>query len=102
MADKDVAGLLTALAGSPRLSGARVVCTAAGAGRALAPAALAETWRAIVGGRPVTAPDPEAALETALGRGDGPVIVAGSLYLVGAVRALLVDDPELRDPPEAP
>jgi hypothetical protein len=24
--------------------------------------------------------------------------VAGSLYLVGAVRAHLVDDPELRDP----
>ena len=28
----------------------------------------------------------------------GPVVVAGSLYLVGAARALLVDDPELRDP----
>jgi hypothetical protein len=28
------------------------------------------------------------------------VIVAGSLYLVGAVRARLVDDPLLRDPIE--
>jgi hypothetical protein len=28
----------------------------------------------------------------------GPVVVAGSLYLVGAVRARLVDDPLLRDP----
>jgi hypothetical protein len=25
-------------------------------------------------------------------------VVAGSLYLVGAIRALLVDDPDLRDP----
>ena len=35
--------------------------------------------------------------------GSGPVLVAGSLYLVGAVRAHLVDDPALRDPePEDP
>jgi hypothetical protein len=25
-------------------------------------------------------------------------VVAGSLYLVGAIRARLVDDPQLRDP----
>ena len=30
--------------------------------------------------------------------GRGPIVVAGSLYLVGAVRAHLVDDPALRDP----
>ncbi len=30
--------------------------------------------------------------------GRGPVVVAGSLYLVGAARARLVDDPALRDP----
>ena len=32
-----------------------------------------------------------------------PVVVAGSLYLVGEVRGALVDDPALRDPdpPEA-
>jgi len=43
---------------------------------------------------------PESALERALGdRVDrpGPILVAGSLYLVGAVRARLVDDPALRD-----
>ena len=28
----------------------------------------------------------------------GPIVVAGSLYLVGAIRAVLVDDPDLRDP----
>jgi folylpolyglutamate synthase/dihydropteroate synthase len=33
----------------------------------------------------------------------GPIVVAGSLYLVGEVRGALVDDPALRDPdpPEA-
>jgi folylpolyglutamate synthase/dihydropteroate synthase len=45
-----------------------------------------------------TAPDPEAALHRALEGAPGPVVVAGSLYLVGAVRARLVDDPLLRDP----
>ncbi len=42
--------------------------------------------------------EPAAALESALRGADGPVIVAGSLYLVGLVRGLLVDDPLLRDP----
>ena len=42
--------------------------------------------------------DPDAALDLALATGDGPVVVAGSLYLVGAARARLVDDPLLRDP----
>jgi hypothetical protein len=42
--------------------------------------------------------DPLDAVARARGRG-GPVVVAGSLYLVGLVRAHLVDDPELRDPP---
>jgi hypothetical protein len=45
-----------------------------------------------------TAPDPDAALDRALGGLPGPIVVAGSLYLVGAVRARLVDDPLLRDP----
>ena len=40
---------------------------------------------------------PDAALERALGDAAGPVVVAGSLYLVGEVRARLVDDPALRD-----
>jgi hypothetical protein len=40
-----------------------------------------------------------AALEVALAEAEGPVVVAGSLYLVGLVRARLVDDPLLRDPP---
>jgi hypothetical protein len=46
----------------------------------------------------MTAPGPDAALDVALALGLGPVVVAGSLYLVGAARARLVDDPALRDP----
>ena len=44
----------------------------------------------------------EAALDRALAEAPGPVVVAGSLYLVGAVRARLVDDPALRDEPGGP
>ena len=64
---------------------------------------LAERWRALVPDGAVEATaTPDAALERALGdtagRGPaGPVVVAGSLYLVGEVRARLVDDPALRD-----
>jgi dihydrofolate synthase/folylpolyglutamate synthase len=103
MADKDVDGVLRAVAGSPALAGARIVCTAPDLPRALAAEALADLWRAILPSAQVeTAPSPEAALEQALrGTGPharGPVVVAGSLYLVGAARAVLVDDPDLRDP----
>jgi folylpolyglutamate synthase/dihydropteroate synthase len=50
--------------------------------------------------RVVTVADVGAALDTALASatGTGPVVVAGSLYLVGDARARLVDDPALRDP----
>ena len=39
--------------------------------------------------------NPAVALEEALSTGSGAVVVAGSLYLVGAARAILVDDPLL-------
>ena len=99
MADKDVTGILAAIAASPVLAGATVVCTALDLSRAMPAAALADAWRAALpAGRVLTAPDPGAALDLALATGDGPVVVAGSLYLVGAARARLVDDPALRDP----
>ena len=41
------------------------------------------------------------ALQDALDR-PGPTVVAGSLYLVGTIRAQLVDDPALRDPNPKP
>jgi dihydrofolate synthase/folylpolyglutamate synthase len=103
MADKDVQATVRAVLASPLLEGATIVCTAVDAPRALAPSALADAWRAgaAEAGRAVrvrVAPTPGAALDEALGRAGGPVVVAGSLYLVGEARARLVDDPLLRDP----
>ncbi len=102
MADKDVDGIVSALAASQTLVGARVIATAVDLPRALAPDALAARWRAIrpMGPRPETAVDPAAALDRALASGAGPILVAGSLYLVGAVRARLIDEPAWRDPDE--
>jgi hypothetical protein len=67
--------------------------------RALPAAELAARWRRHgLAGNVVVEPDPDRALDRVLSEGDGPIVVAGSLYLVGAVRARLVDDPLLRDP----
>jgi folylpolyglutamate synthase/dihydropteroate synthase len=57
---------------------------------------LASRWSGRTGSTLAFA-DPIEALSVALDRA-GPIVVAGSLYLVGAVRAELVDDPDLRDP----
>ena len=68
-----------------------------------APAELAAAWRAGAAavGRTVRVRRrrprrPRSTTRSATG--DGPVVVAGSLYLVGEARARLVDDPLLRDP----
>ena len=100
MADKDVRGIVAALGTSPALTGARVITTTVGGARAMAADELAALWRSSgpPGARTETAPDPDAAIERAIEGAAGPVVVAGSLYLVGAVRARLVDDPLLRDP----
>ncbi len=99
MADKDVAGVIAAAAASRALAGATVVCTSLDLPRALPAADLAAAWRAGLPGADVRiASTPELALDLALRTGRGPVVVAGSLYLVGAARARLVDDPALRDP----
>ncbi|MGZ8501370.1 MAG: bifunctional folylpolyglutamate synthase/dihydrofolate synthase [Candidatus Limnocylindrales bacterium] len=98
MADKDVAGVLAALAASPTARAARVVCTELDLPRSLSAADLARGWAALApGSQPEVVRPVAAALERALSAARGPVVVAGSLYLVGAVRAILVDDPELRD-----
>jgi dihydrofolate synthase/folylpolyglutamate synthase len=109
MADKDVDGVLVALAGAALLREARVICTAPSGGRALPAEQLAARWTAVAARRGMAAQsevfaDPRVALDAALGSGSGtgagPVIVAGSLYLVGAARAILVDDSRLvPDPP---
>jgi dihydrofolate synthase/folylpolyglutamate synthase len=103
MADKDAAGVVAALAASATLSDARIVATMVDAPRAMPAGELAAVWTAAAGEggarRAVTAePDLASALDRILAGPPGPLIVAGSLYLVGAVRARLVDDPLLRDP----
>ena len=110
MADKDVDGVIAALARSNALDGATVVATTLDVARAMPAGELAARWRtgAVWGervsrpGRVIAEPDPGDALERALSE-PGPIVVAGSLYLVGEVRGALVDDPALRDPdpPEA-
>jgi dihydrofolate synthase/folylpolyglutamate synthase len=101
MADKDVDGVVSALAGSALLRDARVICTSPAGGRALPAVALAARWQALAGRAAAAIAEPASALQAALASGDGPVIVAGSLYLVGAARAILVDDP-LLEPDPAP
>ena len=102
MLDKDVDGVIAALGQSRALSKATVVCTSLDLPRAMAADALATRWRAHQSGRAVVA-EPEASvaldrvLDGAVG-GKGPIVVAGSLYLVGAMRGRLVDDPDMRDP----
>jgi dihydrofolate synthase/folylpolyglutamate synthase len=117
MADKDVPAILAPLAGfvarddSARgdgRGGARIITTRVeDSPRAMPPDRLADQWRqvAMAAGIPhpqlVVTAGPEEALATALEGGDGgPIVIAGSLYLVGAIRARLVDDPQLRDPEE--
>jgi dihydrofolate synthase/folylpolyglutamate synthase len=98
MADKDVAGIVDALARSSALASATVICTRVNLTRALDPAELARVWRAYPDHPTIVEPEIGRALDLALRSARGPVVVAGSLYLVGAVRGRLVDDPELADP----
>ena len=90
MADKAVAAVCAALAASPELRGAYVICTSVGDTRSLAPEQLATIARSAGLGEQVKiAADPNAALRAAVEE-SGPIIVAGSLYLVGAVRGELM------------
>lgn len=106
--DKELVPMLDALRASTGLSEARLIATRVpGTARALAAAEIAAAWsaRAAPG---ASAGEPAAALESvndalaaavATARSEGgPLIVAGSLYLVGHVRGKLFDDPLLRDP----
>ncbi len=99
MRDKDAAAVVAAVAASTAVAGATILCTAMDLPRALPADRLAAIWRrALPGAKVLEIADPVAALERALADAPGPVVVAGSLYLVGAARQQLVDDPLLRDP----
>jgi dihydrofolate synthase/folylpolyglutamate synthase len=92
MRGKRIHGVLRALAGlDPRFVFTRVADPGA-----LPPDVLAGAWRRVrtAGRRPLVAPDPRAALERAadLRAGEDPIVVAGSLYLVGAVRGMIVGE----------
>jgi dihydrofolate synthase / folylpolyglutamate synthase len=103
MADKDVDGIIRALDGANALRNATIIATQVPGDRALSAAELARHWRTI---RPASTihviADVAAALDRAIadGQGHGPVVVAGSLYLVGQARGRWLDDPDLRDPGE--
>jgi dihydrofolate synthase/folylpolyglutamate synthase len=106
MADKDVAGVAAALGRAEALAGARIVCTGLEVPRAMAADDLARIWSAVGRGLDqrwsiVAEPDVVTAFDRAMTEAAGPVVVAGSLYLVGAIRGRIVDDPLLRDPGEA-
>jgi dihydrofolate synthase / folylpolyglutamate synthase len=103
MADKDVDGIIRSFLRSTSLADARIVATNVDVPRALPAADLAGRWRAAATGLEIeVVTEPEAALDRAVNNGDGPVVVAGSLYLVGVARRRFVDDPLLRDPDDRP
>jgi dihydrofolate synthase/folylpolyglutamate synthase len=90
MADKSIAELSAAFATSPALREAQVICTSVGDPRSLTPEDLAVKVRAAgLGSQVQIAANPNAALQAAAEH-DGPVIAAGSLYLVGAIRGELM------------
>jgi dihydrofolate synthase / folylpolyglutamate synthase len=99
MADKDVDGIIRALATSASVRESHVIATSVDLPRALPADALAARWRALLPESHAAAVAPvDAALERALATSDGPVVVAGSLYLVGEARRRWLDDPLVRDP----
>jgi dihydrofolate synthase / folylpolyglutamate synthase len=88
MRDKDLAGVLGPLLPRAR----RVIVTQADTPRASEPDALAEACARV--GPPgldlAVAPDPWAAVRAALGHPD-PVVIAGSIFLIGPLRAALLE-----------
>lgn len=85
LADKDAEGIVRALA--PVASG--FVVAENGSPRCLAAPELARIVEEVTGIAPVVEPDLERAVAVASDRGSG-VIVTGSLYTAGAVRAMFV------------
>ena len=113
LSDKEVDRMVSALASSRALRSARVIATTVpDTSRALAADAVTAAWHRVTGmgsaaGRrsgsevrieveSIAAVDQALARALQLGREHGgPVVVAGSLYLVGHVRGKLMPDPPL-------
>jgi dihydrofolate synthase/folylpolyglutamate synthase len=97
MADKDIEAMVAALARATALRDARIIATTVpDSQRSLDAASLAAAWRHAGSSAVAVRPDPGSALDEALGLArdaGGPLVVCGSLYLVGSVRARLVPDP---------
>ena len=101
MADKDVDGIIAALAGAAALEDAWIIATQVPGERAMPAADLARRWRAVRRReRVMTLADVGEALDTAIASAPGTIVVAGSLYLVGEARRRWLDDPRTRDPEE--
>jgi folylpolyglutamate synthase/dihydropteroate synthase len=99
MADKDVDGIIAALCRSDVLAAAHVVATQVPGERAMPAVELAARWHAARPSAMISVmEDVAAALGHALAAARGPVVVAGSLYLVGEARRRWVEDPLLDDP----
>ncbi len=94
MRDKEVGDMLHALASSERLRAAGCITTVVpDTDRALPATELATAWADASGHQAVSISNADAALERALDAAvaaDGPLIIAGSLYLVGRLRGALV------------
>mgnify|MGYP003345068110 CR=1 FL=1 len=85
MRDKDLEAIVAPLAARA----SAIVCTSASTPRAAAASALADEVRRLAPGvRAIAVDDPRAALDAAAACGD-PIVVAGSLYLAGELRAEL-------------
>ena len=99
MADKDVDGVIARARDRGRARGRDRSCARASTSRGRCPrrssprtGARSRARRATSGSSPIRRRRSRRA------GGSGPVVVAGSLYLVGMARGQLVDDPDLRDP----
>jgi dihydrofolate synthase/folylpolyglutamate synthase len=93
MDDKDLEGMYPNLAGIVE----RVVVTSMDSPNAVPAGDLAKRLRPLIGAPVHVAADPAAALSEAvdLAGPQGSVLVAGSLYLVGAVRAVIAEESEI-------
>jgi folylpolyglutamate synthase/dihydropteroate synthase len=99
MADKDVDGIIAALASPGSMRDVRIIATQVPSDRAMPAAELAARWRRLRARTPVEAvSEVGAALDRALASAPGTIVVAGSLYIVGEARRRWLDDPRTRDP----